>query len=221
MPGLAPCALASFERDELRRLVVESASFKRFLDLAPRWRELVADYYGSRYAAALATLDALQPELVLDPHLHAHVGALTRAIRDRCLVQYCVPYLSVKLSSMADAFGMTLEQIEQAVAELISRQQVAALIDSHNKTLHMRQVDQRAATYKKVLATGRDSVREMRTMLLRMSCLEHDFQVRSGRGGGFSSGLLGDAHPLGFMNQQDSGDVPAPVMHARHHVVRS
>ena len=59
---------------------------------------------------------------------------------------------------------------------------------------------------------GQDSVKEMRTMLLRMSALEADFQVRGARGGG---GGGGGGYGLGFMggaNQQDSGDVPARAM---------
>ena len=57
---------------------------------------------------------------------------------------------------------------------------------------------------------GQDSVKEMRTMLLRMSALEADFQVRGARGGGGGGG-----YGMGFMggaNQQDSGDVPARAM---------
>ena len=63
-----------------------------------------------------------------------------------------------------------------------------------------------------MLATGNDAVREMRTMLLRMSCLEHDFVVRGrpSMASGFGANQGSDMHY--GANQQDSGDLPAAML---------
>lgn len=48
------CALAEFDRDELKRQVIdESCSFRHFLELCPSVREIVADFYCSRYPSCL------------------------------------------------------------------------------------------------------------------------------------------------------------------------
>ncbi len=44
-------------------------------------RELVYDFYGSRYAACLARLQRLLPTLRLDMYLSPHVDALYAAVR--------------------------------------------------------------------------------------------------------------------------------------------
>ena len=43
-------------------------------------RELVHDFYASRYASCLKQLQRLQPTLNLDMHLHQHAAALSSAV---------------------------------------------------------------------------------------------------------------------------------------------
>ena len=75
------CALASFDRPELRRSVIDNVAFREFLELYPEVREVVHSFYGSNYAACLAQLDRLQPTLCLDLYLHAHLQPLLQAVR--------------------------------------------------------------------------------------------------------------------------------------------
>jgi COP9 signalosome complex subunit 1 len=71
-------------------------------------REIVHDFYGSRYASCLTGMARLRPALLLDMHLHDHVDALYSAIRSRALVQYTAPFASVDLATMAEAFTTTV-----------------------------------------------------------------------------------------------------------------
>ncbi len=194
------CALASLERPELKRRVVENMAFKGLLDLVPAMRELIYDFCSSRYGACLRALATLQPELLLDLHLHKHVATLYQRIRERCLLQFFAPYLSVDLKRMAVAFDTQPEQLEAEVAELIMANRLPARVDSQQKTLHRRQVNPREEGYKKVFAMGQDFVREVRGMLLRTSLLEQGVNVEApsrgggGGGGGGRSGRLGGPH---------------------------
>ena len=45
-----------------------------------------------------------------------------------------------------------IEEIEASVAKLIMSGQISARIDSENKTLHVKQTEMRAATFRKVLS---------------------------------------------------------------------
>ncbi len=71
-------------------------------------RELLHDFYGSRYASCLRTLAALRPSLALDMYLAPHVEALYSAIRQRALIQYTAPFTSVSLATMAEAFSSSV-----------------------------------------------------------------------------------------------------------------
>lgn len=199
------CALASLDRPELKRSLLENTTFKGLLDLVPMVRELIYDFCRSRYGACLGALAALKPELLLDVHLHQHVESLYQRIRERCLLQYFIPYLSVDLGSMANTFDTPLPRLEKEIAGLIVTNRMPARIDSQRKTLHRRQVDPREAGYKKVFSMGQEFLREMRAMLFRMSLLEHsvfvEAETRGGAGGGGDArsggraGTLGSPHP--------------------------
>jgi hypothetical protein len=57
-------------------------------------REIVHDFYNSRYASCLKTLERLKPDLLLDLHLHDHVATLYTDIRSKALVQYFSPFVA-------------------------------------------------------------------------------------------------------------------------------
>ncbi|CAN0076088.1 unnamed protein product, partial [Hapterophycus canaliculatus] len=144
------CALATFSRDEMKRRVLENASFKNFLDLVPQVRELTNDFANSRYRSCLKYLAELKGDLQLDLHLHKHLDVLYKMIEDKCLMQYFSPYTSVRLGAMSEAFGMEVSEVESKVAALIISDQVSARIDSTNATLHAKHADQRAISCRKV-----------------------------------------------------------------------
>lgn len=68
-------------------------------------REIIQDFYNSRYASCLSKLATLRPILMLDLHLAEHVDPLYAAIRQRALVQYTIPFLSVDMNTMAEALN--------------------------------------------------------------------------------------------------------------------
>ena len=74
----------------------------------PQMREIVADFYASRYARCLAALERWRPALELDAGLARHLPAMTAAIRERALLQYATPFSSVDLASMAAAFNTSI-----------------------------------------------------------------------------------------------------------------
>ena len=68
-------------------------------------RDLIKDFYNSRYASCLSALDTLMPSLLLDMHLGSHAAALYAQIRQRAIMQYVAPFTSVDLNVMARAFN--------------------------------------------------------------------------------------------------------------------
>lgn len=178
----ALCALASFDRAELKAKVIDNTNFRSFLELVPEVREIVHDFYNSRYASCLKTLERLKPDLLLDLHLHDHVATLYTDIRSKALVQYFSPFVTVDMKRMADAFNTPVMDLERELATLIMAGQIPARIDSHNKVLHARHADQRTATFQKALGMGDDYVRDSMALLLRINLMRHDFVVKGQSG---------------------------------------
>jgi len=178
----ALCALAAFDRAELKAKVIDNTNFRAFLELVPEVRELVSDFYHSRYANCLKTLDQLKPDLLLDLHLHDHVPTLYADLRNKALIQYFSPFVTVDMRRMADAFHTPVADLERELAALIMAGQIPARIDSHNKVLTASHADQRAATFQKALAMGDDYVRDSMALLLRINLMRHEFVVKAQSG---------------------------------------
>jgi len=177
----ALCALASFDRQELKKKVIDNLTFRPFLELTPEIRELINDFYASRYASCLKYLDKLKPSVQLDLHLHEHVESLYQKIRNKALVQYFSPFSSIDLKTMADSFNTSVSGLEKELTRLIMDDTIQARIDSHNKRLYAKQSDQRTSTFDKSLQMGQEYQDNTKSMLLRMNLLRNDFQVKPHR----------------------------------------
>ncbi|KAK2361517.1 COP9 signalosome complex subunit [Trifolium repens] len=173
------CALATFDRAELKNKVIDNTVFRNFLELVPEVRELINDFYSSRYALCLEYLGNLKSNLLLDIHLHSHVEALYDQIRQKALIQYTLPFVSVDLNMMANAFKTTVAGLQKELETLITDNQIQARIDSHNRVLYARHADLRNATFQRVLETGRGFDRDLQSMFLRSSIIKHESLHRS------------------------------------------
>jgi len=175
------CALAMFDRHELKTKVLDNTSFKNFLELVPPVRELINDFYGSRYASCLNYLKDLKPELQLDIHLHDHVESLYQKIRNKAIVQYFSPFVSVNLNTMAQAFNTDVPSLEKELSGLILEGSIQARIDSHNQILYARTTNQRSSTFEKALKMGEEYQRNTKAMLFRINLNRNEFVVRPPR----------------------------------------
>eukprot|EP00727_Mastigamoeba_balamuthi_P011324 m51a1_g6814 hypothetical protein (762) ;mRNA; r:275001-278123 len=181
----ALCALATFERPELRRLVIDSVSFREVLEKGcPALATAVADFFASRYTPCLAAIERLRGEMLLDPQMHDHIAVLCTRIRERALVQYFSPYASVDLVRMAEAFSTTADDLERELARLISDDLIHARIDSQKRIMYARFTDQRNSTYEQALRMGAEFQSEAEATLLRLNLMRSDFNVRPQVGGG-------------------------------------
>lgn len=168
------CALATFDRTELKNKVIDNTVFRNFLELVPEVRELINDFYSSRYALCLEYLGNLKSNLLLDIHLHPHVESLYDQIRQKALIQYTHPFVSVDLNMMANAFKTTVAGLQKELESLITDNQIQARIDSHNKVLYARHADLRNATFQRALENGRDFDRDLQSMFLRSCLLKYE-----------------------------------------------
>ncbi|PSN52746.1 COP9 signalosome complex subunit 1b [Blattella germanica] len=171
--------------------VIFSSSFKLFLELEPQLRDIIFKFYESKYASCLKLLDEIKDNLLLDMYIAPHVNALYTQIRNRALIQYFSPYLSADMRKMAAAFNTTVLALEDELMQLILDGQIQARIDSHNKILYAKEVDQRSTTFEKSLAVGKEYQRRTRMLILRAAMLKHQIHVKSpqrdsGQGGEMS-----------------------------------
>lgn len=172
------CALATFDRHELQKNVIFSSSFKLFLELEPQLRDIIFKFYESKYASCLKLLDEIKDNLLLDMYIAPHVNVLYTLIRNRALIQYFSPYLSADMHKMAESFNRTVSALEDELMQLILDGQIQARIDSHNKILFAKDIDQRSTTFKKSLLMGKEYQRRTRMLILRAAVLKNKIHVK-------------------------------------------
>jgi len=170
-------ALASYQRRELKQFATTD-SFKRLVEQAPVWKKIIHDFHANNYSAVFATLEALKADLYLDMYLANHVDKLINKIRDKALMEYFKPFVSVKIPLMAESFNLPLVDLERQLVNLIADGKISARIDSANKILYARHADERNGTFEKALAVGDKYIRDSKSLLMRMSLSENDFVVR-------------------------------------------
>jgi len=175
------CALVTYSRTQLKDEVLQNSTFKSFLELVPKLRNIILDFQTSKYTSCFAALEKLKPDLLLDIYMAPQVQKLYTQLRDRALVQYFKPFTSVKLGSMATAFNIEIPALEKQLHGLIAENKIQARIDSHSKVLHSRHADQRSETFEQALGVGQRYVRDAKSLLLRMSLVEADFVLRPER----------------------------------------
>nr|XP_046909650.1 COP9 signalosome complex subunit 1-like [Dermatophagoides farinae] len=164
------CALASFDRDELRKKVLHNSDFRIFLELEPQLREAISRFLESKYPDCLKLLDELKDAFLLDIYLAPHVKQLYNLIRSRALIQYFTPYLSANLNRMASAFNTSVTALEDELMRLILEGMIQARIDSHNKILYAKDTDLRLSTFETVIEKGRDWQMKATSLILRTAC---------------------------------------------------
>jgi COP9 signalosome complex subunit 1 len=173
------CALATFDREELQKNVISSSSFKLFLELEPYVRDIIFKFYESKYATCLRLLDEMKDNLFLDIYLAPHVRKLYNQIRNRGLIQYFSPYASADLNKMAESFNTTVPALENELMQLILEGQIQARIDSHNKILYAKNIDQRSVTFERSLRMGEEYERRTKLMMLRAAIVRVQIQVKN------------------------------------------
>jgi COP9 signalosome complex subunit 1 len=117
-------ALATFDREELYKNIISSASFKLFLELEPQLRDAITKFYHSAYASSLSVLRDIKDNLLLDMYLQPHVEKLYIQIRQKALIQYFSPYSSADMHKMALSFNSTVNELEDELTQLILDGQV-------------------------------------------------------------------------------------------------
>ncbi|XP_002137408.2 COP9 signalosome complex subunit 1b-like [Drosophila pseudoobscura] len=173
------CALATFDRPELKRQVIASTSFKLFLEQEPQVRDIIFMFHESKYASCLTLLDEIRDNLLVQMYIAPHVSTLYAKIRQRAMIQYFSPYQSADMHKMAVAFNSSVGDLENEVVQLIQDGHLQARIDSHHKILYAREVDQRTSSFRRALALEKSYQRIAKMTMLRAAVLQSKILVKS------------------------------------------
>ncbi|ORX60362.1 PCI-domain-containing protein [Hesseltinella vesiculosa] len=173
------CALASMDRRALQDLLNTNTQFRAFLELEPQVREIMELFQSSKYAACFTLLETLKPTWKLDMYLSPHIDSIIQHIREKAMVQYCLPYSSIDLRSMAQAFNTDVETVEEDLVQLIGqKKKITARIDSHDKILYTKRQNERSQAFDQSMNLGEEYENAARSIMLRVNLVKADMVIR-------------------------------------------
>ncbi|KAK8136628.1 26S proteasome subunit RPN7 [Apiospora sp. TS-2023a] len=176
-------ALASMDRSELQSRVLDNSSFRNYLELEPHIRKAVSMFVNGRYSACLDILESYRADYLLDIHLQPHVPAIFSAIRNKCIVQYFIPFSCVTLDSMNKSFAKPGESLESELMTMIRSGVLKARINTIDKLLVAVSTDDRVEMQTKGLETAKNYEREALERIRRMNIAAADLEVKGPRKG--------------------------------------
>ncbi|THC88272.1 hypothetical protein EYZ11_012276 [Aspergillus tanneri] len=176
------CALASMDRHELQRRVLDNSSFRNFLELEPHIRRAISFFCNSKFRPCLDILESYRADYLLDIHLQRHVTNLYTRIRTKSIQQYLVPFNRVTLDSMSRIFAPSVAGEQSPpmdlnspfVQELVGLIQDGTLdirIDLEKMVLVSKQVDRRTEVQHAIVNNLSEFTREAHIRLLRANIM--------------------------------------------------
>ncbi len=131
-------ALATMDRVDMQRSILDNPSFRTFLELEPHIRRAITQFVSGRYSACLAILESYRADFLLDLYLQKHIPAIYAQIRRKCIVQYLIPFSRVTLDSMNEVFTVSSQPLEDELATMIRSGVLDARIDTIDKVILKR-----------------------------------------------------------------------------------
>lgn len=162
---IALCSLATFERNDIKTLVLSNSNSKQFLELEPKFRDMVQAYCDANYSLMLEILLDQQELLNLDLCLGRHLNSLISKIRRRALRQFILPYRSVSLSQVTKAFSSSEASIKKDICDLISSESLGVRLDLESKVIWSKHEDPRSKVLNQVNDLAKTYRRQQRTAL--------------------------------------------------------
>jgi len=175
------CAVAEFSRSEMRKKVIENDVFKDFLDVSPDARDLCLAYFSSDYTKCMLALSKIDNICRADAMIASHWSKIKEKILDNMMIQYFRPFSRASMKEMTKAFGMSMDEIETRASRLIVAKKMAARIDSQNKIMIAKHVDERTTTFDRILTNGEAFVVDVQTAMLRLSLRESGLYLKQKR----------------------------------------
>ncbi|KAF3938682.1 hypothetical protein ABW19_dt0207143 [Dactylella cylindrospora] len=172
-------ALTSMDRNMLKSEVLDSPTFRTFLELEPHIRRAVQAFHSARYGECLSILEAYRNDYLLDPFLQKHIDRIYEAVRTKSIVQYFIPFSTVTLDAMSTAFGADPAAMEKELVRLIEAGKLNARIDTQNRLVTSKETELRVEVHKNTLKMAEEYERSARLRMLQINVVRSGLEVRA------------------------------------------
>lgn len=159
--------LMTYSRKMFKEDYYSKPYFRILLENFPDMMDLGSTYINFDFDKYFALLNQFYADFSHDYYFSSQLPSMIQKCKKKVMVTYIIPYKTVDLNEMAESFGMSLEDTERAVAELIVSNEIKARIDSFNKILYTKKQNVKLESFKKAVTVGKDFIQGMESMMLK------------------------------------------------------
>lgn len=147
------CVL-SMGRVDLKKKIVDAPEILAVVGDIPHLADFLNGLYECDYKRFFTAMVELQPYILRDKYLSAHVRFLYRELRVLAYAQFLEAYRSVTIQSMATAFGVGVEFLDTELARFIAAGRLNAKIDKVAGVIETNRPDAKNAQYQDAIKKG-------------------------------------------------------------------
>lgn len=147
------CVL-SMSRVDLKKKIVDSPEILAVLNEIPHLADFMNGLYECNYKHFFTAMVDIQPYILRDKYLSAHVRFMYRELRVLAYSQFLEAYRSVTIQSMATAFGVSVEFLDTELARFIAAGRLNAKIDKVAGVIETNRPDAKNAQYQDAIKNG-------------------------------------------------------------------
>lgn len=160
--------LLELPRKDLREKLVQNAEINSVLNETPLLKKFLQTIYGMQYKQFFSVLIELNDQvLIQDVLLSRHRQFLLKRARIVIYSLFLESYKTVKLDKMAQSFGVSVEFLDQELADLISQKYINCKIDKVNLVVQAVKVDDRSTAFQEIERKGDALVERLHKLMKR------------------------------------------------------
>ena len=145
-----PC----YDRVALRKMVVDAPEVLTSINQLPFLEPYLNSLYACKYADFFQAFVEIVDQMSADPFLSPHINFYMREVRIVAYAQFLESYKSVTLDSMASAFHVSADFLDQEVSNFIVAGRLNAKIDKVSGVIVTNRPDNKNALYQDMLKKG-------------------------------------------------------------------
>jgi len=147
-------AMIALPRNELRDKVIKGAEIQEVLHGLPDVKKYLLALYNCHYSEFFLSLAEVEQKLKRDYMANPHYRFYTREMRILAYTQLLESYRSLTLQYMAEAFGVTVDYIDQELSRFIAAGRLHAKVDRVGGIVETNRPDNKNWQYQATIKQG-------------------------------------------------------------------
>jgi 26S proteasome regulatory subunit N7 len=147
-------SMVSLDRVTIKKKVIDSPDTLSVIHDIPYASQYLESFYNSDYTQFFVALAEVTEQMKTDRYLATHVRYYCREMRIKAYSQLLESYSSVKLNSMAAAFGVSADFIDHELSRFIAANRIHCKIDKVNGIVETTRPDAKNAQYQATIKQG-------------------------------------------------------------------